>query len=948
MHRNVLLALLALLTVSEALAAPIPISDFAATEAIGGRRRLFEHNVGQLDPRVSFVLRGPSYHAFVQPDSVVYTWFDRIDPDPEDPFGRPTWNRTGTVRMQLVGADPQAVVEGVGEAQHSVTHLRLGTESNLRPAQFERVAVRSVYEGIDVEYYLRGLEIEHDFIVAPGVDPAVIRVRFDGADSVELAPSGDLVLTVGERRFVQQAPFVYQGSRDDPEAIEASYRVDEEGLVAYQIRPYDSSRPLVIDPIGWTSHLGGSSVEIAADVAADVLGGGVVLLLSMSDDFPIDGTQNLINGGPEPMMVVLARVSQGFGRAPGADSTEFRIDALGNSINVRGLSLGRPCPASDGLTIPPLYASFTGSHEGGQGRLDAFVFTANLDEPGSGNLLNVGSPTNDQGFGTGFVQSCMDDFFGLLVAANTGELQGQVGALAGQHNGGLDAFLGLFEVPSSGPVTPLAASYFGTPENDFGRGFDATRNGQFGAAYQVGSSPNATQIVQPGLVNFASQGLSFAQPYSAVIAGRIDRLFVREGSFEASGRRPEGGGFGLSGPMDGSGPLETVKFGPDGSLPIGLVPTAEGASREALYAEIEAAFFAPDSNPPLFALQPWGSVADSGSPERWSTATEVFPDTDWFLIGNEANVVSERRRRQTPQRSVLQLGPGRTSAFDCRPGGAYLLAGEAVANVFTPIDGATVPEPLRGISPGPVDVFAVGGRLNADWVITVTGPASFRIEPVARDGIATGFVPGLAPQGQSAFAPSVPLPNDMLGAVAVLIDAAGVEHDLGQFFVNSNQMNFHVPPGAALGVARIEIRTAEGVLKVGETLITNVFPNAFTFGAGAGAGAAALTIVKADGTRTDTTTIAEPQPTVSDGDVLAVSQFATGTANAQSFRAICEGVVMQFLAAAPTPGFLGLEQVAFLLDFALLGGSGPQEVECFVEADGVASNSVKYGYTRVQ
>ena len=167
-----------------------------------------------------------------------------------------------------------------------------------------------------------------------------------------------------------------------------------------------------------------------------------------------------------------------------------------------------------------------------------------------------------------------------------------------------------------------------------------------------------------------------------------------------------------------------------------------------------------------------------------------------------------------------------------------------------------------------------------------------------------------------------------------------------QFFVNSNQMNFHVPPGAALGVARIEVRTAEDILKVGETLITDVFPNAFTFGAGAGA--AGLIIVKPDGTRTDTTTIAEPEPAVSNEDVLAVSQFVTGTANAQDFRAVCEGLVMQLLGAAPTPGFLGLEQVAFLLDFVQLGGSGPQEVECIIEADGVGSNPVKYGYNRTE
>ena len=196
---------------------------------------MFEENAGQLDPRVRFVLRGRTYHAFIQSDSVVYSWFDREDPAPSAPQVRPRWTREATIRMTLEGADRNAIVEGERRPGPSVLGPEYADPAGLQTTEFERVRAASVYDGIDVEYYLRGGELEHDFIVAPGGDPGRIRLRFDGIDSLEIAPSGDLLLVSGEHRLVQQAPFVYQGELGYPEAIEASYRLEEDGSVVYEI-----------------------------------------------------------------------------------------------------------------------------------------------------------------------------------------------------------------------------------------------------------------------------------------------------------------------------------------------------------------------------------------------------------------------------------------------------------------------------------------------------------------------------------------------------------------------------------------------------------------------------------------------------------------------------------------------------------------------------------------
>jgi len=298
MHRNSasFLRVLLILAASAPLAGPLSAGKVQAT--VGGPR-LFEENAGQFDPRARFLMRGGSYQAFVQPDSVVYTWFSQRDRSPGDPSHRPGWNREATIRMTLVGASHGAAVEGVGSPIFTLSHLdaRFDDHGGLRPPQYERVSSRGVYPGVEVQYYLKGAQLEHDFILAPQADPGSIRMRFDGVDSAEISDQGDLVLISGQHRLVQQAPFAYQGSLRKPEAVEASYVRFDDGSFGYRLGTYDTTGRLVIDPIAWTTYAGGDGVEIVVDVAAGPDGEADVLFFTNSATFPVTSEGELIRTG---------------------------------------------------------------------------------------------------------------------------------------------------------------------------------------------------------------------------------------------------------------------------------------------------------------------------------------------------------------------------------------------------------------------------------------------------------------------------------------------------------------------------------------------------------------------------------------------------------------------------------------------------------------------------
>ena len=138
---------------------------------------------------------------------------------------------------------------------------------------YAAVRYDGVYPGIDLVYYGRQGELEYDFLVAPGADPAAIALSFDGTDAVTLDDGGDLLLWTSAGAVRQHKPFIYQEVDGQRRPIAGAYRLDG-AHVRLDIGAYDARRPLVIDPVLVFS--GGVGGAAATDVAVDGSGNAYV------------------------------------------------------------------------------------------------------------------------------------------------------------------------------------------------------------------------------------------------------------------------------------------------------------------------------------------------------------------------------------------------------------------------------------------------------------------------------------------------------------------------------------------------------------------------------------------------------------------------------------------------------------------------------------------------
>ncbi len=157
-----------------------------------------------------------------------------------------------------------------GRAVHGELLEASGTENHYRahcpegivgiPA-YGQIQFTGVYPGIDwVVRYGNDGGVHQDFIVAPGADPGRIRLRYDGARSIELSGDGQALVVrtaLGEVR--EGTLFCHQGDESRP--VAATFALNG-NVVTVSVPEYDRSRPLVIDPpLVWSTYYGGTDYD---------------------------------------------------------------------------------------------------------------------------------------------------------------------------------------------------------------------------------------------------------------------------------------------------------------------------------------------------------------------------------------------------------------------------------------------------------------------------------------------------------------------------------------------------------------------------------------------------------------------------------------------------------------------------------------------------------------
>jgi len=122
------------------------------------------------------------------------------------------------------------------------------------------------------------------------VNPKKILLGFKGADRLEIDAEGNLVLHTSGGDIRQHKPIIYQKIDGVRHEIAGSYVRKGANRVGFQVATYDTSRPLVIDPVVLSTPptSAGNSGESGAGIAVDADGNAYVTGYTNFSQLPDD------------------------------------------------------------------------------------------------------------------------------------------------------------------------------------------------------------------------------------------------------------------------------------------------------------------------------------------------------------------------------------------------------------------------------------------------------------------------------------------------------------------------------------------------------------------------------------------------------------------------------------------------------------------------------------
>jgi uncharacterized protein (TIGR03437 family) len=252
----------------------------------------FEPNVGQSDPRVKFLARGPGYSLLLTPQEAVM----RLSRE----------QALSQLRMRWLEANhaPQIIGQSLQPGLTNNFTGRAAGQWRQGIVSFGQVKYDEVWKDIDLIFYGNQQQLEYDFRLAPGADPARIRMAFDGAERVRIDPDGALVLEVGGGEVRWLKPVAYQVVAGQRHEIACRYRLtrrERENRIEFALGAYDRRLPLVIDPaLVYSTFLGGFIEDYAYGVAVDEAGNTYVAGSTNSPDFlTVDPVQPTLGSRPQ-------------------------------------------------------------------------------------------------------------------------------------------------------------------------------------------------------------------------------------------------------------------------------------------------------------------------------------------------------------------------------------------------------------------------------------------------------------------------------------------------------------------------------------------------------------------------------------------------------------------------------------------------------------------------
>ncbi len=475
-----------------------PVGAFRATQACSSLYGAFTENAGQIRNSAIRFNTASGRIGFTNYSFIVCT--GNADASPVEFF--------------FEGAN-QAVPSGL-EPNSWRTSYFLGNDSaEWHPgvANYNRIMYRDIWNGIDLEFTMDNGSLKYQYLVHAFADVSQISVRAEGHMAMSLGNDGSLTVhTQTGETITDSAPNVFYA--DCPgQTLASCFSISGDSGYCFTVPGRDMSRPIVIDPLVFSTYLGGNGLDSCMALAVGKDGSAYVtgvtdsgVILPVSGGQALRQSHDIFVAKLDPTGQTLEYVTF-LGGAQYDSGNAIAVDASG-CAHITGLTQSADFPVT---------ATAADRTYGGVG--DSFITKLGADGLSLEYSTYLGGSHDEEGSGIAldeagqaYVTGCTwsADFPASLRAYNT------------LTNGDSDAFV--TKVSVQGDIM-LYSTYLGGTGSDSGTGIAVLG----GYAYVTGTTSSQNFPLTPGQLNITLAGenvfitkLSLqgsALVYSAILGG---------------------------------------------------------------------------------------------------------------------------------------------------------------------------------------------------------------------------------------------------------------------------------------------------------------------------------------------------------------------------------------------------------------------------------------------
>ncbi|MDP4114805.1 MAG: SBBP repeat-containing protein [Bacteroidota bacterium] len=363
----------------------------------GVNKNFFIQNTGQWPSEVKYLAKVGGMNAWITNSGVVYDYYKinrnysqqqspKLTPDKQSELEQSNTSIKGhIVKMQLVDVNVNAVCTG-DNRQEGYYNYFLGNDQTKWAGNvplYGNVAVNEIYPKINVKYYFDGNNIRYDYIVKPGADISRLKMKFEGQESVRVNESGELVIKTSLGEVTNGKLYSYQNDNGKEKEVFCKFAQDTDGSVNLAINDYDKTKDLIIDPLIYSTFIGGSNDEWGSSISTDAIGNAYITGSTISTDYPTTaGAYQTTIGSSYDIFVTKinptgsALVYSTFIGGSGSDAGASILTDANSNVYVTGSTKSSNYPTTTGA----LQTTFGGGQD---------VFVTKLTPEGSGLIFST-------------------------------------------------------------------------------------------------------------------------------------------------------------------------------------------------------------------------------------------------------------------------------------------------------------------------------------------------------------------------------------------------------------------------------------------------------------------------------------------------------------------------------------------------------------------------------